>query len=147
MAGFQKFAPISEADAIVEGTISSITVTRGDLLEIVAGATTWTACTSSSNHFTTKAIALEDKTSSDTLVRLLLVDTVNLYVAESANNSSANHNGDLMVLTDTNTVNNTGTNSTSVAAVVQQIVPIGSASDKKILVRFCGLQVVDPDAT
>jgi len=139
MAGFRKFAPISDADAIIEGTISSITVTKGDLLENLTGATTWTACTSSSLVQTPKAIALESKTTSDTTIRLLLVDTVNLYVAETGSNSAAADNGDNMVLTDTNTVNNTGTNSTAKEAVVKQICPLRAAADKEILCKFNGL--------
>lgn len=139
MAGFRKFAPISDADAIIEGTISSIAVTKGDLLENLTGATTWTACTSSSLVQTPKAIALESKTTSDTTIRLLLVDTVNLYVAETGSNSAAADNGDNMVLTDTNTVNNTGTNSTAKEAVVKQICPLRAAADKEILCKFNGL--------
>ena len=139
MAGFRKFAPITEADAIIEGTISSITVTKGDLLESLTGATTWTACTSSSLVQTPKAIALESRTTSHTTIRLLLVDTVNLYVAETGSETSTDHNGDNMVLTDTNTVNNSGTNSTNKEAVVKQFQPIGAAANKEILIRFNGL--------
>jgi len=139
MSGFRKYAPITEADAIIEGTISGIAVTKGDLLESLTGATTWTACASTSLVQTPKAIALETKTASDTTIRLLLVDTVNLYVGETGSDSAAADNGDNMVLTDTNTINNTGTNSTAKEAVVKQLRPIGAAATKEIVFKFNGL--------
>ena len=136
MAGFRKFSPITEADAIIEGTISAITVVKQDLLENAIGATTWTLCTSGSLIQTPKAIALEARTTADTTCQLLLVDTVNLYVAETNASSDATHNGDDMVLSDANTVNNTGTNSTAKEAVVRQYGIIGAAANKEILCKF-----------
>ena len=57
-----------------------------------------------------------------------------VWLADSTNNSDATHNGQLMVLTDSLTVNNTGT--TSASGVVKQVGTFGAAADKKILVEF-----------
>lgn len=58
-----------------------------------------------------------------------------VWVADSTNNSNAAHNGQKMVLgANGGIVNNTGT--TSATGIVQQVGVYGSASDKKILVRF-----------
>jgi len=70
-----------------------------------------------------------------------------VYIAETANNSAATDNGDSMVLTDTNTVNNTHTTSAAQVAVVTQLVPVGALANKEILCKFIGLTGLDPDAT
>lgn len=57
-----------------------------------------------------------------------------VWLVDSTNNSDATHNGQLMVLTDSLTVNNTGT--TNAAGVVKQVGTFGAAADKKILVEF-----------
>ena len=56
------------------------------------------------------------------------------FVADVTNNSNVAHNGQRMILTDSLTVNNTGTDSAS--GVVEQVEPYGAAADKKILVKF-----------
>jgi len=145
MAGFEKCMPISENDYRFKAPISSITVVKNDLLELVSGATTWALCTSSSNHFTKKAIALQAATTADTSVECVMATLHDVYKAETANNSAAADNGDMMVLTDANTVNNTGTNSTAQVGVVVQLAPVGAAASKEILCQFVGLTGIDPD--
>jgi len=147
MAGFQKHAPINEADYVFEATISSNTVAVGDLLELDVGATAWTDADASSEHWQLKAIALDSATTADTTVRALLVRLGEVYEVEAANSSSVSHNGDRMLLTDTNTVNNAAADNTSEEACVVQIGTAGAAADKRILVVFTGLQGVNPDAT
>lgn len=56
------------------------------------------------------------------------------FVVDCTNNSDAADNGQRMILTDSLTVNNTGTDSAS--GVVEQVEPYGAAADKKILVKF-----------
>ena len=73
---------------------------------------------------------------------LLQVEVIKLsdedtFILQVANNSDATHNGQAMVLTDEDTVNNTGT--TSATGIVQQVEPYGAASDKLIVGRFLTL--------
>jgi len=147
MPGFTKVMPISENDYRFKAPISSITVAKNDLLELVSGATNWTLCTSTSNHFTKKAIALQAASTAATEVECVMVTLHDVYEAETANNSAAADNGDMMVLTDANTVNNTGTNSTAQVGVVVQLAPVGAAAEKRILCQFVGLTGIDPDLT
>lgn len=57
-----------------------------------------------------------------------------VFVVDSTNNSNVAHNGQLMVLTDSTHVNNTGT--TDADGIVEQVGVFGAAADKKILVKF-----------
>jgi hypothetical protein len=121
---------------IEEWTISSLTLSAGDLLEMDVGATAATEADSSTLCYQRKGVCMEDATTSDTTVKVMVVDSEQEWEVESANNSSSSDNGDAMVLTDKNTVNNTGTNSTAKEAVVIQIKPVGAAADAKIRVKF-----------
>lgn len=56
------------------------------------------------------------------------------FIANTANNSNTAHNYQRMILTDSLTVNNTGTDSAD--GVVEQVGVFGAAADKKIIVRF-----------
>lgn len=123
--------PVVETDEPV--AISSLAVTEGDLLTLTAGSTTWTAATSSSIHGQLKAVATETVTSSATSVKVRHVIPGQFWVAELANNSAAADNGDRMVLTDANTVNNTGTDSTAKEAFFIQFAPVGAAAEKRAL--------------
>ncbi|RJO60388.1 hypothetical protein C4544_05175 [candidate division WS5 bacterium] len=127
--------------------ISSITVAIGDLLERTAGATTWVLTTSSSDHFTRKAIALEAATTSDTSVLAQELTGNEKVKVESANNSNTAHNGDRMAATGENTVNNSGTDVTGQAVVFVQDGTAGAASDKRIIGRVLVGNGVDPDAS
>lgn len=126
--------------------ISSTAVAVGDLLELTAGATAWALTTSSSNHFTRKAVALAAATTSDTEVIAIELDGLESVEVESANNSSASHNGDRMAATDENTVNNSGTDVTGQAVVFVQRGIIGAAADKRIFGNVIVGSGVDPDA-
>jgi hypothetical protein len=126
--------------------ISSLAVAINDLLELLVGATTWTKCTSSSNYFSRKAIALAATTTAATEVLAYELNGEETVEAESINNSDATHNGDRMVLTDENTVNNTGTDNTSQNVCFMQTGVVGAAADKRILGRVLVGNGVDPDA-
>lgn len=127
--------------------ISSITVAIGDLLELVNGSTTWAKCTSSSNGFTRKAIAVSSATTADTEVNAVELDGSEDVSADSANTASAADNGDLMVLTDANTVNNTGTTSTSQTACFVQRGILSNPDTATIWGNVVVGSGVDPDAT
>jgi hypothetical protein len=127
--------------------ISSITVARGDLLENVGGATTWTACTATSNYFSRKAIAQEAATTAATSILVRELDGTETVMAETAADTSASHNGDAMVLTDSNTVNNSGTTATTQYVAFYQDGTIGATGSRLIYGRVCVGNGVDPDAT
>ena len=127
--------------------ISSIAVSVGDLLELVAGATTWTKCTSSSNFFTRKAIATQTVTSSATEVNATELDGTEDVSSDAANTGAAADNGDLMVLTDENTVNNTGTTATGQNACFMQRGILSNPDTTTIWGNVMVGSGVDPDAT
>lgn len=126
--------------------ISSITVASGDLLMLAVGATTWSLATSAAEHWQRKAIAQEAATTAATEVKAIELDGNELVMAGSANNSNAAHNGDRMLLTDEDQVNNTGTDSTAEEACFLQTGVVGAAADKKILGRVLVGSGVNPDA-
>lgn len=126
--------------------VSSISGSKGDLLELTAGAAAWAKVTSSSDHFTRKAIAMEDYTTAATEVLAYELNGSEVVEVESANNSNASHNGDRMAATDANTVNNSGTDVTGQAVVFVQDTVVGAAADKRIVGRVLVGGGVDPDA-
>lgn len=146
-AGFKLVKDILNTPA-EELPISSLTLAVGDCIELDAGAANWTVGDASSQHWQRKAVCIEAATSSATVVLAIPVNPhTQTYEVESANNSNSDHNGDRMLLTDKNTVNNTGADNTSQEACVTQVVPIGAVADKRILVKFSGsCDGIDPDA-
>ncbi len=78
-------------------------------------------------------IAMEAKTSSDTTLIVALVEPDQRWAADATNTPNTNHNQQRMVLTDKGTVNNTGTDSTSTAAIFQQT---GILTGSRIVGRF-----------
>ena len=146
MAGFKLIGqPIVEAT--FSAPISSLTVSKGDLLALGAGATTWSLGAATTEHWQLKAVALADAITADTEVLAILVSSVaQEWEAESANNSNAAHNGDRMLLTDEDTVNNTGTDSTAEEACFIQTGVIGAAADKRIKGIIVPGTGVNPDA-
>ena len=145
MAGFDVIRDKDDANLEYLPT-SSLTTAIGDLLERLAGSTTWAACTSGSNFFSPKAIAMEAVTSASQVLcyRLSGVEKVR---AESANAGNTAHNGDRMLLTDTNTVNNTGADNTSQNVCFIQEGISGATTDNRLVGRVVVGDGVDPDAT
>ena len=144
MTGFKVLKDIDDK-GLKRVAISSLTLAIGDLLELVAAGTTWTETTATSNHFTRKAIVMEVATTAATDVLVYELNGTETIEGECTNAANATHNGDLMVLTDKNTINNTGTTSTTqYAAFVQD----GAGSTTTSLVgRILVGNGVDPDAT
>ncbi len=100
-----------------------------------------------SNHVVIKATSsssLEDLagvsvgafTTADTSVLLQEIMKGDEYIVDVTNNSSTTHNYQRMILTDELTVNNTGSDSTSDAAVFVQTGVVGAAASKKIIGFF-----------
>jgi hypothetical protein len=137
--GFQR---VSGADRGLEkGAISSITVAEGDLLAYNRSSAILELATASTSMEDVAGVAVAAATTADTEVLFQRITVGDKYVARTTNNSNAAHNYQRMILTDEDAVNNTGTDSTSDAAVVMQLAPVGAASNKQILVEF--VRVVD----
>lgn len=142
MAGFSVLKDINDRP-LKKVPVSSLTAAIGDLLELTAGSTTWAKVTSSSDHFTPKAILMETLTSASQALVFELDGTEEVRV-EAANTANAAHNGDRMAATDENTVNNSGTDVTGQAVVFLQT-GIGPGSTE-IVGRVLVGNGVDPDA-
>lgn len=122
--GFEKLDISSEAMAI------------GDVEAFDRSNAVVTAATSSTTPEDLAGVVVEAATTSDTQVLMQRIMDGDEYIVDTANNSSASHNYQRMLLTDENTVNNTGSDNTTDAAVFVQLAPVGAASDKKIRGRF-----------
>lgn len=144
MAGFKILKDINDSPA-KKVAISSITVTIGDLLELVGGATSWTACTATSTFFNRKVIAMENATTAATEVLVQELTGTETVEGDCTNTANTAHNGDLMVLTDKATINNTGTTSTTECAVFIQ--DGAGSTTTKLVGRILVGNGVNPDAT
>lgn len=145
MAGFIPLRD-SSVEHDMELPVSSLTLAIGDMLELDVGATTWTEAAATTEHWQLKAVCTESTTTADTVVKARMVASGQLWEAESANNSAAADNGDRMLLTDKNTVNNTGTDNTSEEACFIQLGTLGVAADKRIFGLIVPGTGVNPDA-
>lgn len=77
--------------------------------------------TSSTSGDTLIGVAMETVASSATSLLVAMIEPSQVWECEVANTVSANHNYQKMVLTDANTVNNTGTDSVADGAICMQI--------------------------
>lgn len=114
---------------------SAVVITKDSILSKAASGLTILA-TSATVKGDIIGISAESIVAADarTDVNYLVKDYNDTFIIATTNNSDAAHNGQLMVLTDANTANNTGT--TSASGVVEQIRPFGAAADKLIEVKF-----------
>lgn len=143
MAGFNVLGDTDDK-ALKTVSVSSLTAAIGDLLELTAGSTTWAAVTASSNYFSRKAILMQTATSASSVL-VYELNGQELVEVESANTANTAHNGDRMLFTDSNTVNNTGTDNTSQnVGFIQE----GTGRNTTTIVgRVIVGPSVDPDAT
>ena len=131
----------------IEVACSSLTASVGDILFLAAGSTTWAAVDGSTEkHWHRKAMVTKAVASASS-VEVKLLYPHDLLKLNTTNNSAAADNGDRMVMSSANTVNNTGTDSTDADAIVVQEAVVGAAADKVALFRLLGGTGVDPDAT
>jgi len=124
----------------VRRTISSLALAVGDLVAYDRSAGTVVKATSSTSAEDVAGVVVEATSTADTSVLLQEIVDGDEFTVQAANNSNAAHNYQRMVLTDENTVNNTGTDSTADAACVMQVGTVGAAADKCIVVRFVRTQ-------
>ena len=127
--------------------LSSVATVSGSLLERTAGATTWVLCTATSDHFTRKAVAIELVASGTAEVKAILVNDLQLWEADATNSSDAADDGDRMILTDSVTVNNTGTDVSGQKPAFVQDGFSGLAADNTIIGRIITGTGIDPDSS
>ncbi len=121
MRGFKVCSTIDEIE-LKKFPLSAQTVLIGDLFERVHGATTWTACAAGSLNYSRKFIAYEAATSGDSEVLGYEVRGNERVEAQSSQVGSASNNGDSFLLTDKNTVNNSGADTAQESCFVQDSV-------------------------
>jgi len=108
----------------------------GDILYWNAGADAATVGAAATESTDRVGILMEASVAAQTTVKVQIPTPDQLWEVESANASNTSHNGMNMILTDQNTVNNTGSNDTSSEALLVQVNTIGATSDKRLLCRF-----------
>jgi hypothetical protein len=115
--------------------IASQAYTIGDLgmLDRTSDSVDVVPATSSTTTTGVYAVAMETVTSSATEALFCLVNPEQVWEVDSTNNSSESHNYQRMLLTDKDSVNNTGTDNTTKEAVFMQTGTVGAVSAKKIV--------------
>lgn len=121
-------------------TVSSLTAVINELLDYDRANEVLIAATSSSTIESLAGVSVKAIASGDTTAQVQEIVDGDEYVVDTTNNSDSAHNYHRMVLTNSTTVNNTGTDSTADTAVFMQVAPIGAASEKKIIGRFVRVQ-------
>lgn len=122
----------------MENKASGTVTVLGEILMIAAGLAV--PATSSTVKADLLGVCNQSILAADALtqVSVILPDSKDTFIFSTTNNSDATHNGQAMVLGASSTlVNNTGT--TSATGIVQQVEPLGAASDKLIVGRFLTL--------
>jgi len=133
--GFQRVGgTITEAK---ERVIGAVAYAVGDLLMRSTTAGTLIAATSSTtpNLLNGGGIVTKATNGVATVAYIEPLDYDAEYFAETTNNSNVAHNYMLMALTDSNTVNNSGTDDVTNPVFMQTGV-VGATGDKKIIGQF-----------
>lgn len=117
--------------------IASQAYTIGDLViaDYVSDAVDVVPATSGAKTTNIYAVCMETVASTATTMLVCLIRADQRWKADVTNTPSTNHNMQRMVLTDKATVNNTGTDDTSVNAVFQQQ-GVVDVTGKRIVGRF-----------
>ena len=118
---YRAFAIVSQAYAI------------GDAVMVSRTAADVVPATSTSPTYGIRGVAMEAKTTADTLLLVALATQYQRWTADVTNAADATHNGQRMVLTNARTVNNTGTDSTTTYGVFEQL---GVVDTNRIVGRF-----------
>jgi len=122
--------------AVEKVRVASQAYTEGDavMLDTSSDSVDVIPATSSTTTANLYGIAAETVTSGATSLLVRVIEPSQVWECEVANTVSADHNFQRMVLTDANTVNNTGTDSVADAAIVLQVGILGT----KGLFKFRG---------
>lgn len=118
----KEFSLVSDPNVTVfkNVVIASQAYQIGDLMQISRSAATVTPATSSTINANVYAVAMGAALSTDIAVLACLIMPQQVWGADNTNTPNVAHNMQRMVLTDKGTVNNTGTDSASSAAVWTQ---------------------------
>lgn len=124
-------------DEFVNVRVASQAYTIGDavMADYTSDAIDVVPCTASAKTTNIFGVAMQTVTSSATVLIIALVNPFQRWVADVTNTPSTNHIMQRMILTDKATVNNTGTDDTSVNAVFQQT-GVVDVTGKRIVGRF-----------
>ena len=127
MAGFSLKSNLNEVE-YRNVRVASQAYTIGDAVmkDTASDSIDVIPATSGTTHENILGIAMETVASTATSLLIAIIDPSQKWECEVANTVSANHNYQNMVLTDANTVNNTGTDSVTDSAIVQQVGVIGA---------------------
>jgi len=108
--------------------VASQAYTKGDAVhrDRTSDAIEVVVATASSNTRNIYGVAMETVTSSATELLVALITPQQTWKVEVANTASANHNGQRMILSDKDSVNNTGTDDTTDEAVFVQEGVVGT---------------------
>ena len=107
-------------------TVASQAYVIGDAVMRSTTAGTVVPATSSTSGDTLVGVAMETVASSATELLVAVIEPSQVWECEVANTINAAHNYQKMVLTDANTVNNTGTDSVADGAIVMQLAVSGT---------------------
>ena len=125
--------------AALEGTVTAgVAIADGDILDI--NGNVLQRATSSTTIHTIMGVAAGTISATDTLILWKPFIQGQLYEVDVANSTAADQVYESMVLTDHDTINNTGTDSTGATAVFLALALKGAAADKKLLGEFTRLQ-------
>ena len=116
--------------------IASQAYTIGDLVDVSRTAADVVPSTSSSVTYGVRGVAMETKLSTDTTLLVALANADQRWTADTTNAANTAHNGQRMVLTDQRTVNNTGTDSTTVNGVFEQLGTVAQTNANRIVGRI-----------
>lgn len=118
--------------------IASQAYTLGDavMADYTSDAVDVLPATASSKTTNIFGVAMQTVLSSATVLLVAIITDKQRWSADTTNNGNTNHNMQRMILTDKATVNNTGTDDTSVNAVFQQFGLAGTAASKRVVGRF-----------
>lgn len=116
-------------------TIASQAYTIGDVLAYSRSAADVIPGTATTLTTDVAAVAMETVASTATSILGCLVASRQRWSADVTNATNVAHNFQRMILTDARTVNNTGTDSTTSAAIITQLGVVDSVG-KRILCAF-----------
>lgn len=123
-------------DTVLEKVrIASQAYTIGDavMLDRTSDGIDVVPATSSTTTTNIYGVAMETVASSATELLIAVITPGQVWEVEAANNSVVNNKMQRMLLTDANTVNNTGTDNTTDEAVFMQTGVVGALADKKLV--------------
>lgn len=118
--------------------IASQAYTIGDAVmqDYVSDAVDVVPATASAKTTNIYGVAMETVTNTATSLLVALITDMQKWQADATNTAATNHNYQRMILTDKATVNNTGTDDTSVNACFQQMGVVALVGTKRIVGRF-----------